>query len=306
MQAVLMMTSETARADGVADEATIDARGLPYRALNEQIAACAEGGARHIRVRGVLGQRYLGTSLQREVRLSVEGIPGQDLGAFMDGPEIEVFGHAQDGCGNTMNAGSIVIHGSAGDVVGLSMRGGRILVRDNVGYRVGYERVRGGQALSSSGRPALPRQYMAGMILGHLGGGGTPRYIGTGMHGGAIIRAGWTATISARSRRGGAVERNWLVQRAWIAGRSAWTPPRSSTGRSASSASATGGCTRRDPSPTPGRRPPSTPGSVREGSPSTRISRMSDESCKGVCFPVPLIRPSFVRFVMRAGCPNAA
>ena len=103
MQAVLMMTSETARADGVADEATIDARGLPYRALNEQIAACAEGGARHIRVRGVLGQRYLGTSLQREVRLSVEGIPGQDLGAFMDGPEIEVFGHAQDGCGNTMN-----------------------------------------------------------------------------------------------------------------------------------------------------------------------------------------------------------
>jgi len=225
MQAVLTMTSETVRADGVADEATIDARGLPYRALNEQIAACAEGGARHIRVRGVLGQRYLGTSLQREVRLSVEGIPGQDLGAFMDGPEIEVFGHAQDGCGNTMNAGSIVIHGSAGDVVGLSMRGGRILVRDNVGYRVGihmkeYEAVKPSIVIGGTAQHFLG-EYMAGgtlIVLGrHLGEGEVhpSRYIGTGMHGGAIYIRG-RVDRDYLGKEVGAVEPTgedlWLVQ----------------------------------------------------------------------------------------------
>jgi glutamate synthase domain-containing protein 3 len=200
MQGVMALASATVRDDTPEDAVTIDARGLHYRALNEQIAACAEGGARHICVRGVLGQRYLGTSLQREVRLTIEGIPGQDLGAFMDGPEIEVYGHAQDGCGNTMNAGSIVIHGSAGDVVGLSMRGGRILVRDNVGYRVGihmkeYEAVKPVIVIGGTAQHFLG-EYMAGgtlIVLGRRLGEGEAhpsRYIGTGMHGGAIYIRG--------------------------------------------------------------------------------------------------------------------
>ena len=181
-------------------EVTIDAHGLPYRVLNERLAALAEEGATHIRVWGVSGQRYLGTNLRRPIRLSIEGIPGQDLGAFMDGPEIEVFGHAQDGCGNTMNAGSIVIHGSAGDVLGLSMRGGRILVRDNVGYRVGihmkeYEAIKPVIVIGGTAQHFLG-EYMAGGTLIVLGRRLGPdavhpsRYIGTGMHGGAIYIRG--------------------------------------------------------------------------------------------------------------------
>ena len=42
------------------------------------------------------------------------GIPGNDLGAFMNGPRITVHGNAQDGCGNTMNEGELVIMGGLG------------------------------------------------------------------------------------------------------------------------------------------------------------------------------------------------
>ncbi len=69
--------------------------------------------------------------------IDMYGTPGNDLGAFMNGPKVTVYGNAQDGCGNTMNEGEIVIHGHAGDVTGHSMRGGRIFVKDYVGYRVG-------------------------------------------------------------------------------------------------------------------------------------------------------------------------
>jgi len=197
--ATVLAARDMARGDVQRIE-TVDAQGLPYRDLNARLEALARNGAEVIRVRNVLGQRYLGTGLQYPVRLVIEGVPGQDLGAFMDGPQVEVLGHAQDGCGNTMNSGSIVIHGSAGDVVGLSMRGGRILIRDHVGYRTGihmkeYEDVRPLIVIGATAQHFLG-EYMAGGTLIVLGRGLAPgephpsRYIGTGMHGGTIYLRG--------------------------------------------------------------------------------------------------------------------
>jgi glutamate synthase domain-containing protein 3 len=178
----------------------LDARGLPYRELNARLQALVQHGASHIRLLGVTGQRYLGTNLGQPVRLTIEGVPGNDLGAFMDGPTIEVLGSAQDGCGNTMNSGTIIIHGSAGDIIGHSMRGGEIYVRDDVGYRVGihmkeYEAVRPVIVIGGTAQHFLG-EYMAGGILIVLGSRRgaeamhPSHYVGTGMHGGVIYLRG--------------------------------------------------------------------------------------------------------------------
>lgn len=187
--------------EALADEpVTVDATGMHYRDLNARLRELALAGAREIVLTNVNGQRYLGTNLQRQVRLDVHGVPGQDLGAFMDGPTIVVHGNAQDGCGDTMNAGTIVIHGSAGDILGLAMRGGKIFVRGNVGYRVGihmkeYEAIRPVIVIGGTAQHFLG-EYMAGGILIVLGTGLRPgqphpsRHVGTGMHGGVIYLRG--------------------------------------------------------------------------------------------------------------------
>ncbi|MHB1276546.1 MAG: GltB/FmdC/FwdC-like GXGXG domain-containing protein, partial [Candidatus Humimicrobiaceae bacterium] len=130
--------------------------------------------------------------------------------AFMDGPEIEIFGNVQDGTGNTMNSGKVIIHGSAGDILGYSMRGGEIYVKQDVGYRSGIHMksfldkfpviVIGGKAGHFLG------EYMAGGIIIVLGFNSPINkmknfylfdddeivgdYIGTGMHGGKIFVRG--------------------------------------------------------------------------------------------------------------------
>ncbi len=177
----------------------IDAAALHYRRLNEQVRAALANGAPSVELDNVLGQRYIGAGLGGPGRITINGVPGNDLGAFMDGAELVVWGNAQDGVGNTMGSGRIVVHGDAGDIVGYSMRGGRVLVRGNVGYRAGIHMkayrdrfpvlVVGGSAGDYLG------EYMAGGVLVVLGldGGDRPQvgeWVGTGMHGGAIFVRG--------------------------------------------------------------------------------------------------------------------
>jgi glutamate synthase domain-containing protein 3 len=178
----------------------IDAQGILTRELNTRLREAASNGAQRIKLRNVYGQRYIGTDLGKPVEIEIFGTPGNDLGAFMDGPRIIVHGNAQDGCGNTMNDGEIIVHGHAGDIAGLSARGGKIFVRDGVGYRAGIHMkeygdkkpvlVIGGTAQDFLG------EYMAGGILillglnlkeGEVHGA---NYIGTGMHGGVIYLKG--------------------------------------------------------------------------------------------------------------------
>jgi glutamate synthase domain-containing protein 3 len=178
----------------------IDAGSLYYRDLNARMRELVAAGAQKIKLYNVHGQRYIGTDIDKPVEIEISGTPGNDLGAFMNGPEIIVRGNAQDGCGNTMNDGTIIVHGRAGDTVGLSARGGKIFIKGDVGYRTGIHMkeykekkpviVIGGTAQDFCG------EYMAGgvlIVLGlDLGKGQSHRtkYVGTGMHGGVIYLRG--------------------------------------------------------------------------------------------------------------------
>jgi glutamate synthase domain-containing protein 3 len=178
----------------------IDASGVFHRELNAKLRDAISNGTRKIELLNLYGQRYIGTDLDRAVEIEVFGTPGNDLGAFMNGPRIIIRGNAQDGCGNTMNEGEIVVHGHAGDILGFSARGGKIFVREDVGYRAGIHMkeygdkkpviIIGGTAQDFLG------EYMAGGILILLGlnlnDGVRHRanFIGTGMHGGVIYLRG--------------------------------------------------------------------------------------------------------------------
>ncbi len=176
----------------------IDASGLYYRELNIRLKELASNGTKQVELHNLYGQRYIGTGLNMPLEIEIHGTPGNDLGAFMDGPRITVYGNAQDGCGNTMNNGEIIVHGHAGDIIGLSARGGKIFVRDSVGYRAGihmkeYQEKKPTVVIGGTAQDFLG-EYMAGgvMILLGLNGGGehSARFIGTGMHGGAIYLRG--------------------------------------------------------------------------------------------------------------------
>ncbi len=176
----------------------IDASGIYYRELNTQLRALASNGIRKIELRNVFGQRYIGTNLNKPVEIDIFGTPGNDLGAFMDGPRVTIYGNAQDGCGNTMNNGEIIVHGHAGDIIGLSARGGKIFIRDSIGYRGGihmkeYQDKKPMLVIGGTAQDFLG-EYMAGGILVLLGLNGSQyhktKFIGTGMHGGVIYLRG--------------------------------------------------------------------------------------------------------------------
>jgi glutamate synthase domain-containing protein 3 len=179
----------------------IDAKGLRYVELNDKIREAIGKGEKEIILDNVNGQRYIGGGLAKNgVTIVINGVPGNDLAAFMDGPSILVNSNAQDGVGNTMNSGKVVVKGAAGDIVGYSMRGGKIFIKGNVGYRVGihmksYERLHpviivGGCAGNFLG------EYMAGGLIIILGLNRSENrrivgdYVGTGMHGGTIYIMG--------------------------------------------------------------------------------------------------------------------
>ena len=178
----------------------IDAKGIFYRELNAKLRELVLNGTEKIELHNLYGQRYIGTDLDKPVRIEIFGVPGNDLGAFMDGPRIIVHGNAQDGCGNTMNNGEIIIHGHAGDILGLSARGGKIFVREDVGYRAGihmkeYQDKKPMVVIGGTAQDFLG-EYMAGGVLVLLGLNfkegeqHKANYIGTGMHGGVIYLRG--------------------------------------------------------------------------------------------------------------------
>lgn len=176
----------------------INAKGLGHKDLNEIINQAFDNGAKEVILDNVNGQRYIGCGLKRKVSIRVNGVPGNDLAAFMDGPTIIVNANAQDGIGNTMNGGKIIVHGDGGDIVGHSMRGGKIYIKGNAGYRVGIHMksyqdsypvvIIGGRVGDFLG------EYMAGGILIILGLEGEEpiagNFLGTGMHGGIICIRG--------------------------------------------------------------------------------------------------------------------
>lgn len=170
----------------------IQAGKTDFKRLNEHIRSCAD---REIELDGCIGQRYIGAGM-RDKQLTVGGIAGNALGAYLDGGVILTRGNAQDATGDTMNDGLIAVDGDSGDATGYSMRGGRIYVHGDAGYRAGVHMkqyadkipviVIGGSAGSFLG------EYQAGgkiivLGLGRADGSAPVGFFpGTGMHGGKI------------------------------------------------------------------------------------------------------------------------
>ncbi len=172
----------------------ISARDLDHKALNEAL----RGAGNDCELTDCLGQRFIAAGMS-DKHIRISGIPGNALGAYLNGATIEVNGNAQDAVGDTMNAGEIIIHGNIGDAAGYAMRGGLICVQGNAGYRAGIHMkaykeklpvmIIGGTAGSFLG------EYQAGGIIIVMGlHRGSARIVGnfpgTGMHGGKMFLRG--------------------------------------------------------------------------------------------------------------------
>lgn len=169
----------------------IDARNLDYRALNDNLRKI-KGDCK---LTGCCGQRFIAAGMS-DKSITIEGVPGNALGAYLNGALITVNANTQDAVGDTMNEGKIVIHGNVGDAAGYAMRGGKIYVKGNAGYRAGIHMkayrekvpvmVIGGTAGSFLG------EYQAGGVIVVLGlEAKDNKIIGffpcTGMHGGKMF-----------------------------------------------------------------------------------------------------------------------
>lgn len=163
-----------------------------FKELNDRIRDCAEN---EVIIENCIGQRYIASGMSGK-KLTINGTPGNALGAYLNGSVIEVFGNAQDATGDTMNDGAIIVHGNCGDAAGYGMRGGKIFIEGNCGYRAGIHMksyqdkfpvvVIGGMAGSFLG------EYQAGGVILVLGKGAQGKmpvsnFCGTGMHGGRIF-----------------------------------------------------------------------------------------------------------------------
>ena len=170
----------------------INALATDFQDLNRKIKNSEE---EELIINNCMGQRYIGCGLSTG-RIKIHGVPGNALGAYLDGAAITVYGNAQDSIGDTMNEGNIFIHGSCGDTPGYAMRGGKIFIKGNAGYRAGIHMksyqdkspvlIIGGSAGSFLG------EYLAGgqiIVLGLNSSQTCPVgfFCGTGMHGGKIF-----------------------------------------------------------------------------------------------------------------------
>jgi glutamate synthase domain-containing protein 3 len=129
--------------------------------------------------------------------IKINGVPGNALGAYLNGAKIEVFANAQDAVGDTMNEGKIVVHGNIGDAAGYAMRGGKIFVGGDAGYRAGIHMKAYKEKI-----PVMVIGGCAGSFLGEYQAGGIITVLGldadnrdkkivgffpcTGMHGGKM------------------------------------------------------------------------------------------------------------------------
>ena len=171
----------------------IDSKALGYKELNCRLRE-ADGD---ITVSGCCGQRF--------IEITINGVPGNALGAYLNGAEITVNANAQDAVGDTMNAGKIVVHGGIGDAAGYAMRGGRIFVKGDAGYRAGIHMKAYREKI-----PVIVIGGCAGSFLGEYQAGGVIVVLGleaddkkivgyfpcTGMHGGKVYLRGDCQGIS--------------------------------------------------------------------------------------------------------------
>ena len=166
----------------------IDAKELDYTALNESLRRAKND----IEISGCLGQRFIAAGMA-DKKITINGTPGNALGAYLNGAAFRVKGNAQDAVGDTMIDGYIVVEGNIGDAAGYAMRGGKIYVKGNAGYRAGIH-----MKAYEDKVPVMVIGGKAGSFLGEYQAGGRIIVLGltendkpivsnfpcTGMHGG--------------------------------------------------------------------------------------------------------------------------
>jgi len=168
----------------------INAKDMDHQAINEALRDAGD-----CVIEGCCGQRFIAAGM-KDKTIEIRGVPGNALGAYLNGGTLTVMGNAQDAVGDTMNAGSIIVHGNIGDAAGYAMRGGRIYVNGNAGYRAGIH--------MKAYREKVPVMVIggkAGSFLGEYQAGGIivvlnmlhpeEKIVGffpcTGMHGGKMF-----------------------------------------------------------------------------------------------------------------------
>ena len=173
---------------------SIDIKNLEHRELNQQLRVadcdCILTGCR--------GQRFIAAGMGSH-SITIHGVPGNALGAYLNGASIVVCANAQDAVGDTMNEGKIIIHGNIGDAAGYAMRGGKIFIKGNAGYRAGIH-----MKAYKDKSPVMVIGGVAGSFLGEYQAGGSIIVLGleaqgrrivgnfpcTGMHGGKMYLRG--------------------------------------------------------------------------------------------------------------------
>ena len=172
----------------------INAANLSYRVLNETLRGTDDDCI----IEGCCGQRFIAAGMSDKI-ITVNGIPGNALGAYLNDSHITVNGNAQDAVGDTMNEGKILIYGNIGDAAGYAMRGGKIYVQGNAGYRAGIHMKAYKEKI-----PVMIIGGCAGSFLGEYQAGGIIIVLGlhknsksivgnfpcTGMHGGKMFLRG--------------------------------------------------------------------------------------------------------------------
>ena len=156
---------------------TINAHGLEFKEINELIRKSGKS----CEIDGCCGERFIAAGMS-EKQITINGVPGNALGAYLNGAEITVNANAQDAVGDTMNEGRIVVHGNIGDAAGYAMRGGSIFVRGNAGYRAGIH-----MKAYKDKVPVLVIGGVAGSFLGEYQAGGVIVVLGIGAEGKRIV-----------------------------------------------------------------------------------------------------------------------
>lgn len=169
----------------------LNAKDLDYKTLNENLRK-VQGDCSVIEC---CGQRFIAAGMS-DKNITINGVPGNALGAYLNGATITVNANAQDAVGDTMNEGKIVVHGNIGDAAGYAMRGGKIFVKGNAGYRAGIH-----MKAYKEKKPVIVIGGTAGSFLGEYQAGGVIVVLGleakdkkivgffpcTGMHGGKMF-----------------------------------------------------------------------------------------------------------------------
>lgn len=168
----------------------LNAKELGYQKLNEIIRHTKDDV---IKINDCFGERFIADGASKKT-ITINGVPGNALGAYLDGAKVIVNGNVQDAVGDTMNEGTIIVNGNAGDALGYAMRGGKIFIKGNSGYRTGIH-----MKQYKEKKPVIVVGAQAGCFLGEYLAGGiiivlglgcdkvpVGDFVGTGMHGGEI------------------------------------------------------------------------------------------------------------------------